>query len=95
MSNTRFDRKEFHYHGGYLTYGTPWTNESKFIARFKYGATRNKPSFLSFLIKHFSQEEYFARHEAGESPLEILKSKGYVSPNLKKYYAAKAAGAVA
>jgi hypothetical protein len=60
----------------YINYG------GKFVARFKRGG---KASFLSFLTKNFSVEEYFGRLDAGESPLKILESRGYLLPHIKKY----------
>ena len=59
-----------------MTYG------SKFVARFKRGG---RGSFLTFLCKNFTVEEYFARLEAGEAPLTILESKGYVLPHVRKW----------
>jgi len=53
----------------------------KFVARFKRGG---KSSFLTFLVKNFSVEEYFGRLDAGESPLKILEAKGYLLPHIKK-----------
>jgi hypothetical protein len=53
----------------------------KFVARFKRGG---KASFLKFLVKNFSVEEYFGRLDAGESPLKILEAKGYLLPHIKK-----------
>lgn len=61
--------------------------QGKFVARFKHGG---RTPFLAFLVKNFTVEEYFARLEAGEMPLNILESKGYVSPTVKKLL--KAAG---
>jgi len=60
----------------YVNYG------GKFVARFKRGG---KASFLTFLVKNFTVEEYFARLDAGESPLPILQSKGYMQPHIKKH----------
>lgn len=54
----------------------------KFVARFKRGG---KGSFLTFLTKNFTVEEYFGRLAAGEAPLKILESKGYLLPHIKKY----------
>jgi len=54
----------------------------KFVARFKRGG---KASFLTFLTKNFTVEEYFGRLAAGEAPLKILESKGYLLPHIKKY----------
>ena len=53
----------------------------KFVARFKRGG---KASFLTFLVKNFTVEEYFGRLAAGESPLKILEAKGYLLPHIKK-----------
>ena len=53
----------------------------KFVARFKRGG---KASFLTFLVKNFTVEEYFGRLDAGESPLKILESRGYLLPHIKK-----------
>ena len=62
----------------YVTYG----DDRKFVARFKRGG---KASFISFLIKNFTVEEYFARIDAGEAPLTILESKGYLLPHIKRW----------
>jgi len=59
----------------YINYG------GKFVARFKRGG---KATFLTFLVKNFTVEEYFDRLEAGETPLKILESKGYLLPHIKK-----------
>ena len=56
---------------------------SKFVARFKY-VRSTKASFIAFLTKNFTVEEYFGRLEKSESPLEILQSKGYIQPHIKK-----------
>lgn len=85
---TKFVKDQFINSGGYVTYcmqpmPCPWDNR-KFVARFKYqrgGAS----SFISFLIKNFTVEEYFGRLEAGEGPLTILESKGYLLPHIKKW----------
>ena len=67
--------------------GTEYTEyrtgtEVKFVARFKRGG---RGPFLTFLIKNFTVEEYFSRLEAGEAPLTILQSKGYLQPHIKKW----------
>jgi hypothetical protein len=56
---------------------------SKFVARFKY-VRGTKASFLTFLTKNFTVEEYFGRLEKGEAPLEIVGSKGFIQPHIKK-----------
>lgn len=85
---TKFNREDFNYHGGYLTYGS----DRKFVARFKYAA-RDKARFVTFLIKNFSVEEYFAAREAADptnaygnpaGPATILAAKGYVSTTSRK-----------
>jgi hypothetical protein len=78
---TKFVRDQFQYHGGYLTYGP----EEDFVARFKY-CSRDKAGFVSFLIKHFTVEEYFNLYDngCGAAPVTILKSKGYVSATVKR-----------
>ena len=61
-----------------------WIGKLKpaFVARFKYSG--GYKTFMNFLIKNFTCEEYFGRLDAGESPLEVLKSKGYLQPHIKK-----------
>lgn len=76
----KFVKEQFNFDGMYLTYGP----ERRFVARFKY-RMGGKASHQSFLIKHFTVEEYFQRMEAGESPLKILESKGYILPHIKKW----------
>ena len=71
---SKFIKSEFT-PGEYAVYG------GKFVARFKRGG---RGSFLTFLCKNFTVEEYFARLDAGEPPLKILESKGYVSPRVQK-----------
>lgn len=71
---TKFVKSEFT-PGEYAIYG------GKFVARFKRGG---RGSFLTFLCKNFTVEEYFSRLDAGEPPLKILESKGYVSPRVQK-----------
>lgn len=61
-----------------------WIGKLKptFVARFKYNG--GYKTFMNFLIKNFTCEEYFGRLDAGESPLSVLESKGFVSPHVKK-----------
>jgi hypothetical protein len=72
-----FIKEEFNYSGGYLTY------QGKFVARFKY--SKDHAQFKNFLIRNFTQSEYFERLANGESPLGVLGSKGYVPGHVKKY----------
>lgn len=67
-----------------------------FVARFKY-ARSGRASFIAFLIRNFTVEEYFARLKAGEAPLTILESRGYLLPHIRKWlkrdgYAVTSAG---
>ena len=55
------------------------TYEGAFVARFKRGG---RVPFIKFLIANFSTEEYFSRLTAGELPLPILQSKGYIQPHV-------------
>ena len=86
---TKFTKENFHYHGGYRTYGyvgmrgDTYVREDEFVARFKYNAG-DRGRFVTFLIKNFTVEEYFAAREAGYSPLDILESRGFVSTTLRK-----------
>jgi hypothetical protein len=74
---TNFDKTRFH---GDTIVHYSGLNEYRFVARFKRGG---KASFLSFLVKNFSVEEYFAELEAGKAPLLILEGRGYVQPHIK------------
>ena len=65
------DREYVHYNG-------------KFVARFKY-KPGSKKSFIAFLIKNFTVEQYFAAMESGLAPLQILNAKGYIQPHIKKW----------
>lgn len=56
--------------------------EWKFVARFKRGG---RGSFITFLCKNFTVEEYFGRLDAGEAPLTILESKGYLLSHIKRW----------
>lgn len=78
INMTKFTKDGFDFHGGYLTFNR------KFVARFKYGRG-DRGTFQTFLIKNFTVEEYFSRLEAGEAPLKIVESKGYILPHIKKW----------
>lgn len=71
----RFDKSKFT-PGEYAMY------EGKFVARFKRGG---RGSFITFLVKNFTVEEYFSRLDAGEGPLTILESRGYLMPHIKRW----------
>ena len=88
---TKFTKENLITEGKYLTYmpdgyNTPY-KDRKFVARFR---TAGIGSFATCLRKNFTVEEYFARMDAGESPLPIAQSKGYILPHIKKWM--KAAG---
>ena len=78
---TKFIKDNFYINGVYVDYNID--GKSKFVARFKY-QPRTKNTFITFLVKNFTVEEYFTRLEAGEPPLTIGMSKGYLSPQIKK-----------
>jgi hypothetical protein len=79
-----FKKENFNYDGMYLTYNLPGQHygNNEFVARFKY--VKFAGAFKNFLIKNFTTDEYFSRYKAGESPLDILESKGFVTPQAKK-----------
>ncbi len=79
---TKFIKGNF-YGTEYVDYTNPVDGTTKFVARFKY-AKGSKASFLTFLTNNFTVEEYFARLEKGEAPLEIVGSKGFIQPHIKK-----------
>jgi hypothetical protein len=79
---TKFIKGNF-YGTEYVDYTNPVDGTTKFVSRFKY-AKGSKATFLTFLTKNFTVEEYFGRLEKSESPLEILQSKGYIQPHIKK-----------
>ena len=81
---TRFTKENLIKEGKYLFYqpagGT--YGDRKFVARFR---TAGIGSFATCLRKNFTVEEYFDRMDAGESPLPIAQSKGYLLPHIKKW----------
>ena len=83
----RFSKDNLIYSGGYLDYVDP-EGKKKFVARFKHMPS-SKGTFITFLIKHFTVEEFFARSDADETPLDILQSKGYLLPHIKKVLKSK------
>ena len=74
----KFIKENFNYDGMYLTYGS----DRKFVARFKY--VKFAGAFKSFLIKNFNVDEYFDAYASGQSPLDILEAKGFMTPQAKK-----------
>ena len=90
---TKFVKERFRKDGAYLMYRLDESSSyyepsekyhGKFVARFKYQRSA-AGTFQTFLIKNFTVEEYFDRMAAGEAPLTILESKGYILPHIKKW----------
>lgn len=79
---TAFTKTNLKFDGMYLMYGTPDGLNSTFVARFKRGQSA---TFITFLIKNFTVEEYFDRLNKQEAPLTIAESKGYLLPHIKKW----------
>jgi hypothetical protein len=65
---TKFNKTQFSYNGGYLTY------DGKFVARFKHRGPFTKATFLKQLLANHTVEEYFSKLEAGVPPLAILRA---------------------
>ena len=82
----QFSKQNLIQEGKYLTYMPNGYDTSyadrKFVARFR---TAGVGSFATCLRKNFTVEEYFARMDAGESPLPMAESKGYVLPHIKRW----------
>lgn len=95
MAKQDWNRKGFHFFGGYLTYTpTPGVYDSthvpaRFVARFKY-TKKDRAPFQKFLIENFTPEEYFSRLKVELTPYTILESKGFMFPRMKEYYESKA-----
>ena len=93
--NFRFDGMYLMYTGdqGYCTEyyadepGTHPTRVGKardmFVVRFKYGSKPWK-TWVNFMVKNFTVEEYATRIAHNESPVAIMQSKGFLEPALKK-----------
>ncbi len=77
---TKFSKENLNDSNGWLSYGP----EHKFVANFsKRGG--GKATFVKFLIKNFTVEEYFALLDCGMAPLMIVQERGYVLPHIKKW----------
>jgi hypothetical protein len=84
---TPFTKQNLVADGMYVMYapsGSAYAKDAKFVARFKYGRASRNP-FMTCLRRNFTVEEYFARMEAGESPLPIAESKGFVLSHIKRW----------
>ena len=77
IPTSRFDKKLFSYHGGFLTYGSEENGQpKKFVARFKHKGPFTKAKFLKELIANHTVEDYFmALEHTRKAPLEILRDK--------------------
>lgn len=73
---TQFTRSNLTQDGLYVRYN------DQVIARFKRGGTA---TFITFLIKNFTVEEYFTLQESGLQPLQIAESRGYLLPHIRKW----------
>jgi hypothetical protein len=69
----KFDRSEFQYHGGYLTYG----KNNLFVARFKRRGPVGKADFVRLLSKYYTVQDYFSRVNK-TAPMQILMDDGFV-----------------
>jgi hypothetical protein len=81
----KFDRSQFNYHGGFLTYGP----DRKFVARFKHRGPVTKSDYVRLLCKYYTVEDYFNRGD--RAPMQILMDDGYVTFDMvnKKIMVAK------
>lgn len=71
---TKFDASKF--------MGTEYvTYDGAFVARFKRGG---RGSFIKFLVKNFTVEEYFQQLAAGVAPLTVLRNRGYMPPTVAR-----------
>ena len=75
---TKFEKDKFVADAMYIHY------QGRFVARFKYKKSA-MGSFIAFIRKNFTVEEYFGRMDAGEGPLTIAESKGYILPHIRKW----------
>lgn len=62
------------------------TGELEFVARFKHANPgRSAKHFVKFLEKNFAPEEYMTQLQINRmAPVDILKTKGFVSYNVQK-----------
>jgi hypothetical protein len=77
VEHMKFERSQFNYHGGYLTYGS----DNRFVARFKYRGMVKKSDYVRLLCKYYDTESYFSRLK-DEALGQILMKDGYVSYDL-------------
>ena len=77
---TAFTKENLINGNGWISYVAA-DGSQKFVARFRTAGTG---TFMTFLRKNFTVEEYFAALDAGESPLNIAQAKGYLLPHVKR-----------
>lgn len=82
---TPFTKQNLFKSNGHVYYVDPVTHQTRFVARFKYAAGSSAGPFMTFLRRNFTVEEYFARMDAGESPLPIVESKGFILSHIKRW----------
>jgi|TARA_R110000744_G_C19058948_1_gene528724 hypothetical protein len=71
-----FNKEQFDFFGGYLTYDLQNGERNVFIARFKYNKSV-KGRFVTFLKNNFTVSEYLGYLETGMTPVAVLLSKGF------------------
>lgn len=79
---TKFDKSKFRQDAMFIHY------ENRFVARLKHQKSAIG-SFIKFIRDNFTVEEYFARLDAGELPLNIVESKGYLHPTTRRFLRSK------
>lgn len=85
MTGTRFTKENLIKRGGgYVVYVTPENPHGEFVARFKPGMG-GPGTFMTHLRKHWTVEEYFARLEAGMTPIAITALTGFLTNNKKRF----------
>ena len=85
MTGTRFTKENLIKRGGgYVMYVTPENPHGEFVARFKPGMG-GPGTFMTHLRKHWTVEEYFARLEAGMTPIAITALTGFLTNNKKRF----------
>lgn len=82
---TRFTKEMLRFDGMYLTCDLGGQDHNLFVARFKYQPRTSAKAFIKFLVANFTTEEYFYLRFKGMTPIQILETKGYKSPQRKLY----------
>jgi hypothetical protein len=86
---TPFTKTNLKKDGDYLYYCpegcSPYASEARFVARFKYAAKSSIGPFATCLRKNITAEDFFARIDSGDSPLDIVESFGFVHSHIKSW----------